>query len=345
MNPASHPLRHVTQLAVVLVAALAFLPLPAFAKPDDLASICPDGFCKTMSDWKRSNSDSRGSAKGGEGTKQSAEIDTISRFFESWEAIDDDFSCDTSGATGDYGGCVGITTICPVAGTVISFAGAEGDYSTLPTLQEGTRTDRVNQTSQDLGVRCYSALVGDPAAGGGAVVITVTREDFAKLPVLAPDAHAGPADGWIPVNMDVVLHTDAEDQTLDTSILGIPVQIRAIPVSYTWDLGDGNTITTREPGRPYPAKDVTSTYTYEGWYDVTLTTTYAGQFSVAGGPWQDIEGTIDVASEPVPLFSKSLESRLVDGDVPVDEDADPWIPARSPDTEGPQDPEARNRSL
>ncbi|EWS80620.1 hypothetical protein BF93_03170 [Brachybacterium phenoliresistens] len=203
----------------------------------------------------------------------------------------------------------------------------------------------MNQTSQDLGVRCYSALVGDPAAGGAAVVITVTREDFAKLPVIAPEAHAGPVDGWVPVNMDVVLYTDAEDQTLETSVLGIPVQIRAIPVSYTWDLGDGNTITTSESGRPYPAKDVTGTYRYEGWYDVTLTTTYAGQFSVAGGPWQDIEGTIDVASEPVALFSKSLESRLVDGDVPVDEDADPWIPARSPDTEGPQDPEARDRSL
>ncbi|GAA1717383.1 PKD domain-containing protein [Brachybacterium phenoliresistens] len=279
------------------------------------------------------------------GSRSGSTTDHISRFFESWETVGDDFSCDQSGDSGDYGGCIGIATVCPVADAVVSFTNSEGDYSTLPTLQEGTRTDRVNQTSQDLGVRCYSALVGDPAAGGAAVVITVTREDFAKLPVIAPEAHAGPVDGWVPVNMDVVLYTDAEDQTLETSVLGIPVQIRAIPVSYTWDLGDGNTITTSESGRPYPAKDVTGTYRYEGWYDVTLTTTYAGQFSVAGGPWQDIEGTIDVASEPVALFSKSLESRLVDGDVPVDEDADPWIPARSPDTEGPQDPEARDRSL
>src|SRR5699024_11650663 len=81
-------------------------------------------------------------------------------------------------------------------------------------------------------------------------------------------------------------------------------------------------------------------YTQEGWYDITLTTTFSGQFSVAGGEWQDIDGTIEVSSDPVPVYSKSLESRLVNGDVPVDEDEDPWIPARTADTEGPSDPHA-----
>ncbi|MFC0294265.1 hypothetical protein ACFFHZ_14350, partial [Brachybacterium muris] len=83
----------------------------------------------------------------------------------------------------------------------------------------------------------------------------------------------------------------------------------------------------------------------EGWYDITLTTTFAGQFSVDGGEWQDIDGTIEIASDPVPLFSKSLESRLVNPDIPVDEETDPWIPPRNPDTEGHRDPAATHREL
>ncbi|ATG56589.1 hypothetical protein CFK41_10915 [Brachybacterium ginsengisoli] len=142
-----------------------------------------------------------------------------------------------------------------------------------------------------------------------------------------------------------VLYTEPTTQELSVELLDTPVAIRATPASYHWDLGDGNTITTSDPGKPYPAEVVTSTYTQEGWYDITLTTTFSGQFSVAGGEWQDIDGTIEVASDPVPIFSKSLESRLVNGDVPIDEDEDPWVPERAPDTEGPKDPEARHRNI
>ena len=173
----------------------------------------------------------------------------------------------------------------------------------------------------------------------------MTVSDFARLPVEPLQPHAGPADGWLPVNMVNVLHTEPSDQELSTELLGTPVAVRATPVSYHWDLGDGNTITTTNPGKPFPAETVSATYTQEGWYDITLTTTFSGQFSVKGGPWQDIDGTIEVASDPVPLYSKSLESRLVNGDVPVDEDEDPWIPERSPDTEGPQDPNAHHRTI
>ncbi|MCT2262923.1 PKD domain-containing protein [Brachybacterium muris] len=147
------------------------------------------------------------------------------------------------------------------------------------------------------------------------------------------------------MNVINVLYADPTTQTLETELLGVPVQVRAIPIQYHWDLGDGNTITTKKPGKPYPSEQVTATYTQEGWYDITLTTTFAGQFSVDGGEWQDIDGTIEIASDPVPLFSKSLESRLVNPDIPVDEEGDPWIPARTPDAEGHRDPAATHREL
>ena len=173
----------------------------------------------------------------------------------------------------------------------------------------------------------------------------MTQRDFAELPVEALTASAGPLTDWLPVGMPNVLFAEPEEQTLDTSVLGVPIRVRAIPVSYHWDLGDGNTITTEKPGEPYPSEQVSSTYSYEGWYDITLTTTFRGEFSVDGGPWQQIDGTIEVASEPRALFSKSLESRLVNPNVPVDEEEDPWIPPRSEETEGPQDPDARHRTI
>ena len=52
-----------------------------------------------------------------------------------------------------------------------------------------------------------------------------------------------------------------------------------------------------------------------------------------------------MASDPVAIFSKSLESRLVNPDVPVDEEEDRWVPPRSEETEGPIDPEAEHRTL
>lgn len=210
--------------------------------------------------------------------------------------------------------------------------------------QRGTRINNTTKQRTDLGIRC--ALPGTPEyAEAPPVVITVTREDFARMPVEPLQAHAGPPDGWLPVNMANVLYVEPTSQELAVELLGTPVAIRATPVSYHWDLGDGNTITTTNPGKPFPSEAVSSTYTQEGWYDITLTTTFSGQFSVNGGEWQDIDGNIEVASDSVPIFSKSLESRLVNGEVPVDEDEDPWIPPRTPETEGPKDPDARHRTI
>lgn len=221
---------------------------------------------------------------------------------------------------------------------------------------EINRVDSADGSRELLGYDCRAPGTAAPAAGTGAgtnaptadapapIVITVSLSDFADMPIKPLAAHAGPADGWLPVNMPNVLYTDTKAQELEVELLDTPVAIRATPISYDWDLGDGNTITTDNPGKPYPSEIVSSTYSTEGWYDITLTTTFTGQFAVDGGPWQDIAGSIDVASEPVPVYSKSLESRLVEGDVPVD-DEDPWIPERTADTEGAQDPHATHRTV
>lgn len=263
---------------------------------------------------------------------------------------------DCSRDANGYQSCTASRTACTAApdytitnGDIVARArpnhNAGPDQVTMESVTRNISSGR--ETSN--GYSCVtpgSAVPANAASPGGEpVVITVTRRDFAELPVQPLAANAGPEEGWLPVNMVNVLHTNPEAQTLDTELLGVPVQVRAVPIEYHWDLGDGNTITTTKPGKPFPSEQVTATYSHEGWYDITLTTTFAGQFSVDGGEWRDIDGTIEIASDPVEIFSKSLESRLVNSDVPVDEDTDPWIPARSPETEGPRDPEATHREI
>lgn len=247
-------------------------------------------------------------------------------------------------AGGDATGCSGTTNACAAANLLNILSGEGEGYVSTETVRVSA-----DQSSEELlGFDCR-ARGGAPEAGGGEaaepVVITVSLRDFQAMPVEPLVASAGPEDGWLPVHMVNVLHTDDEMQSLATEVLGVPVEVRAVPVSFHWDLGDGSTITTSTAGAPYPSEEITAEYAFEGWYDVTLTTTFSGQFSVAGGEWQDIDGTIEVASDPVPIYSKSLESRLVDGAVPVDEEGDPWVPERTAETEGPQDPDATHREI
>lgn len=259
--------------------------------------------------------------------------------------VDSKYTCSDLHGEEDYGGGVacGISNLaCSVADTLAD----EGDgYLASEQVRIDNRSGRSSE--ELLGFDCQQR--GSAAAGGegGAApeVITVTREDFASMPVMPLVASAGPPEGWLPAHMVNVLYAESEPQTMDMTLLDTPVQVRATPVLYDWDLGDGNTISTTDPGEPYPSEAVSSTYRYEGWYDVTLTTTFSGQFSVAGGPWQDIDGTIEVASEPIPIYSKSLESRLVNPDVPVDEDEDPWVPERTAEAEGRKDPDATHREV
>lgn len=273
-----------------------------------------------------------------------------------WDSVSEFDECAPGLGAGTAWSCTPHADSCE-AGNGSGFVGEGdvlqiGDSTSNPepsegVTQRGTRVDTEgDEAPVDLGVRC--AMPGDPESGGAGeappVVIVVTQSDFARLPVKPLQATAGPAGGWLPVNMPNVLYTEPDTQELSTELLDTPVAIRATPVSYYWDLGDGNTITTSTPGEPYPSELISGTYVHEGWYDVTLTTTFAGQYSVEGGEWQDIDGTIEVASDPVPIYSKSLESRLVNGDVPVDEDEDPWVPERSPETEGAPDPNATHRS-
>jgi hypothetical protein len=134
------------------------------------------------------------------------------------------------------------------------------------------------------------------------VLPTVTEADLRRIPLPASPVNLQPANGEAILNVPLILHTTTGTVTRDTTVLGYPVTIRATPGSWTWTLGDGTTLgPTTDPGNPYPRETLTHTYTAAGDREITLTTTYTGEYTIAGLPYRPIDGTASVTSTPTPV--------------------------------------------
>src|SRR5699024_4902443 len=96
---------------------------------------------------------------------------------------------------------------------------------------------------------------------------------------------------------------DAGVKTFSSELLGFPLQIRATPVEFHWDFGDGASASTESPGHEaaHPQNGtITHTYSQKGERTVTLTTVYTGEYNYGSG-WSAIAGTAAVESEGLPM--------------------------------------------
>ncbi len=141
-------------------------------------------------------------------------------------------------------------------------------------------------------IACRSSAIAEPE-------IVVTQEQFRRLPIPAPQILIQPPDRLTLINIDTNLLTTRKPVTLPTTILGQPVRVRATPATYSWRYGDGHALTTPDPGDLYPHMPTAHIYTVPGIYTVELTTTFTGEFSVGGGPWQPVDGTASTTSRPI----------------------------------------------
>jgi hypothetical protein len=116
------------------------------------------------------------------------------------------------------------------------------------------------------------------------------------------------------VNLDTIVYTeDSKVSTTTVTLLGFPVEVEATPISYTWNFGDGSpALTTSTPGKPYPSKEITHKYMKRGAVSLTLTTSYAARFNVAGTGWQYVDGIIPVTGPATPLQVREAVPVLVD---------------------------------
>ena len=179
-----------------------------------------------------------------------------------------------------------------------------GDAATLPELWERPVPDAVPGPWHLVGPSVCAA----PADVTPAMVLTA----FRRLPLAPSPLVVQPDRGWVLVNKPTVVHADAGPQTLATTILGTAVTIMATPTSYTWDFGDGATLTTSDPGRPWPDGTLTHTYARVGEYRIALTTTWSATYTLAGDPVvRDVPGTATTTSATAPLAVQERRSHLV----------------------------------
>ncbi len=158
---------------------------------------------------------------------------------------------------------------------------------------------------------------GAVGVDGAELAIGFTVEDFRRLPLPPATSVVEPPGGDVLINIETNAYATAAPTTIPTEVLGQPVTVRATPIAYTWDFGDGGSVgPTSDPGAPYPSLRNAHAYTVPGDYAITLTTTYAGEFSVAGGPYLPIDGTAEVASPAQAVTAHSATSELVAAALP-----------------------------
>lgn len=144
---------------------------------------------------------------------------------------------------------------------------------------------------------------------------TFTAEDFRRLPLTPPTLTIQPARTEHLVNMPTIVYTTPTTQLLTTDLLGYLVEVEATPTTYTWDFGDGTTLTTTTPGHPYPDHDVAHPYAQPGTYTITLTTTFTGRYRLAGTTtWATVTGTATTTTTATPITAVEAPTHLVTAD-------------------------------
>ena len=154
-----------------------------------------------------------------------------------------------------------------------------------------------------------------PERPGGGTVIAVSEEQLRELPIAAPALGAQPGRHTLK-GAETNVYADSAAQAFRITLLGRAVEVRVRPVEHRFDYGDGAALVSAAPGGPVPEArwgEETATshrYTATGDYTVALSTVFAGEFSVDGGPFQPIPGTATVPSPPRTLSVWRSEVRL-----------------------------------
>jgi hypothetical protein len=126
-----------------------------------------------------------------------------------------------------------------------------------------------------------------PVVTPGLVLDEVRRIGLPPMSVQAPPETF--------VNYQTVVYTQADTFARTVTLLGFTVDIEATPLQFLWTYGDGATETTTTAGRPYPATDITHTWTdAHRTFHPSVDVTYQIRFRVGGGAWQTLADTITI---------------------------------------------------
>ncbi len=192
--------------------------------------------------------------------------------------------------------------------------------------------------------------------GTGSLYTAAQVQFFRAGPALPAPGLSPPGGVTLVGVFPTLFWTSGDPQTTDHVLLGTPVRLKITPVSYSWNFGDGSAgLNTAYPGiahdkvnhplqklrgetdpakyRPY----VIHRYERAGQTcHTSVTITYRGQYSVQGGVWNDIDGTIDRTSPPRALATVEYRSQL-EAEPRADEPSSPPLPSPATNPDAPTD--------
>ena len=150
---------------------------------------------------------------------------------------------------------------------------------------------------------------GDPPEVTHGLVLQALRR--IDLPV--SELMVQPPNGRTLVNLETNFYTENGTFTRSVRLLGQRVELRIWPSSYGWRFGDGASLQTSSSGSPYPDLEITHRYRERGRVSPRVDTTYSAEFSVNGGPWRPVDGTVTIPGSPVGLRVVTARPVLVGG--------------------------------
>lgn len=164
----------------------------------------------------------------------------------------------------------------------------------------------------DVGLRCARSSGSRGSVSVAPHVLVVSQADLRQLPLPAGQMVVEPPGGFalvgVPTNVYAVR---SEPVVIPTQVLGTPVVVRARPVAWSWDFGDGGRVgPTSSPGGPYPQLVNAHSYERLGRFEITMTTYYSAEFSVNGGGYQPVQGQAQVTSPPVVVETLAGRTQL-----------------------------------
>ena len=176
-----------------------------------------------------------------------------------------------------------------------------------------------NGTTNAVGSTCIEP--GDPIAAATAPVLTPGRilEAFRRVPLPDAPLQIQPPGGETLVNFDTILHTQAEPFQETVQLLGRQITFDITPATFAWTLGNGESMTTTDPGQPWrPGTPmdayVSHRYTQAGPVTLQLTTTWTARWRLGTGPWRDVNGTVTMTSPAQDLQVRTAQPQLVSYD-------------------------------
>jgi len=187
-------------------------------------------------------------------------------------------ACTTNSRTSVDALCTAAVASCPAPDQVRYWVWHQQSRVTVD--EAGGRTQVVERPwYQEPGTFCLGP--DDPRVPAIGRVLAAVQVEFQRLPLPVGVVRTDPAPVTL-VNVPTAFSAGSGEPAVFTpTVLGVAVSITARPVSWQWQFGDGQGLTTDVPGRPQQPV-VSHVFTRPGDFSAQVRVTWTGTFSLPG---------------------------------------------------------------